>query len=218
MVIQSPDGRSPLANNYGTAAFTSYADPDIQQFLIELSVEAAELGFDEILYDYVRRPEGQTASMTVPGLEGAPTVAVARFVHDTAVALAPYDVRLGVSVFGVSATRPNSVAQDIRLLAPLVDYVAPMVYPSHWGPGEYGVADPVRQPADIVERSVADFHAVAAGNAAIVPWLQAFSSHGVTYGPDEVTAQIDAAMAVGSSGFLLWNADSVYDPDGLSAP
>ena len=45
---------------------------------------------------------------------------------------------------------PEQIAQDIGLLAPHVDYVAPMVYPSHWGAGEYGVADPLRQPADIV--------------------------------------------------------------------
>ena len=82
---------------------------------------------------------------------------------------------------------PKPIGQDISLLAPHVDYVAPMVYPSHWGPGEYGVADPLRQPADIVRRSVADFERLVAGSgAAVVPWLQDFSSGGVTYGAAEV--------------------------------
>ena len=48
--------------------------------------------------------------------------------------------RLGASVFGIAATRPDEIAQDIPRMATVVDYVAPMVYPSHWGPGEYGVA------------------------------------------------------------------------------
>ena len=97
-----------------------------------------------------------------------------------------------------------------------------MVYPSHWGAGEYGVADPIRQRGDIVDRSLADFYAVAVAagsDAAIVPWLQAFSAKGVEDGQaavDQVRAQIDAAMGVGSSGFLLWNANSAYDPAALT--
>jgi hypothetical protein len=219
MVVQSADGSRPLDSDYGSAAFTSFASPDVQRFLIDLAVESAEAGFDEILYDYVRRPEGPLETMTVPGLERRPAVEVARFVRASKEALAPYDVDLGVSVFGIAATRPDQVAQDIGLLAPNVDYVSPMVYPSHWNPGEYGVDDPIRQPGDIVERSVGDFRRVAAGSgAAVVPWLQAFSSGGVEYGPAEVHAQIDAAMAVGSSGYLLWNAGSAYDPAALPAP
>ena len=86
-----------------------------------------------------------------------------------------------------------------------------MVYPSHWGSGEYGVPDPVRQPAEIVTASLADFERIVAGSgAAVVPWLQDFSSGDVVYGPAEVRAQIDAARATGSEGFLLWNPNSVY--------
>jgi hypothetical protein len=217
MVVQSADGSRPLDNDYGSAAFTNFASPDVQDYLIDLAVESAEAGFDEILYDYVRRPEGSLDTMTVPGLTRRPAVEVARFVRDSKEALAPYDVALGVSVFGIAATRPDQVAQDIALLAPNVDYVSPMVYPSHWNEGEYGVGDPNRQPGDIVERSLVDFRRAAAGSgAAVVPWLQAFSSGGVDYGPAEVQAQIDAAMAVGSSGYLLWNASSVYDPAALT--
>jgi hypothetical protein len=102
------------------------------------------------------------------------------------------------------------------LLAPNVDYVAPMVYPSHWGAGEYAVADPVRQPADIVAASLADFERIIAGSgAAVVPWLQDFSVDGVQYGSADVTAQITAAVAAGSEGFLLWNPTSTYHADAL---
>ena len=209
LVLQGSGG--PLETDYGPAAFTNVASPEVRQYLIDLSVEAAQLGFDEILYDYVRRPEGDPGAMYFPGLESAPEVAVARFVADTNTQLADTDVVLGVSVFGIAATRPEQIAQDIRLIAPHVDYVAPMVYPSHWGPGEYNVADPNRQPAEIVGASIADFHAVVAGSgAAIVPWLQDFSAGGVVYGPVEVRAQIDSALAAGASGFLLWNAGSFY--------
>jgi hypothetical protein len=215
MIVLDAAGE-PLANNYGTAAFTNFAHPEVRQYQIDLAKEAVALGFDEILYDYVRRPEGDMAAMQFPGLTMPPEVAVARFVADTRAQLQGTDALLGVSVFGISASRPEPTAQDIGLLAPNVDYVSPMVYPSHWGSGEYGVPDPVRQPAEIVTASLSDFERLVAGSgAAVVPWLQDFDSGSVIYGPAEVRAQIDAARATGSDGFLLWNPNSLYTADAL---
>jgi hypothetical protein len=218
MIVMQGSG-GPLQTDYGPAAFTNVANADVRQYQIDLAKEAIGLGFDEILYDYVRRPEGDTTVMYFPGLQGTPEVAIARFVAETNTQLGVTDAELGVSVFGIAATRPESIAQDIRLLAPHVDYVAPMVYPSHWGAGEYDVGDPLRQPADIVRASVADFGAVVAGSgAAIVPWLQDFSAGGVVYGPVEVRAQIDAALEAGASGYLLWNSGSFYTAGALEPP
>ncbi|MBA3286736.1 MAG: hypothetical protein H0U21_01750 [Acidimicrobiia bacterium] len=216
LVVLSGSGSSPLANDYGTAAFTSVANDEVRQYQIDLAVEAVGYGFDEILYDYVRRPEGDLSEMTFTGLDVPPEVAVARFVESTSRALDDTEAELGISVFGVAATKPEDIGQDIGLLAPFVDYVSPMVYPSHWGSGQYGVDDPVRQPGAIVERSLADFHRLVAGSgAAVVPWLQDFSTADVAYGGPEVRAQIKAAWRTGSSGFILWNSGSVYHEEAL---
>jgi len=116
----------------------------------------------------------------------------------------------------VAATRPLEVAQPIRRMAAQVDYVAPMVYPSHWGPGEYDVANPNAQPYDIVRKSLLDFSRdVRGAGARIVPWLQDFSL-GVDYGPAEVRAQIDAARRDGIAEFLLWDAGVTYTRDALT--
>ena len=78
-------------------------------------------------------------------------------------------------------------------MARQVDYIAPMVYPSHWGRGEYDVPDPNAQPYEIVRRSLAAFRRDVHGTGArIVPWLQDFSL-GIAYGPAEVRAQIEAS-------------------------
>ena len=216
LIVLDGAGQAPLDNNYGSAAFSNLGSAEVRQYQLDLAVEAVGLGFDEILYDYIRRPEGDLTTMQFPGLEAPPEVAVARFVADTKANLDTGEAMLGVSVFGISATRPEPTAQDIGLLAPNVDYVSPMVYPSHWGAGEYGVADPNRQPADIVGASLADFERIVAGSgAAVVPWLQDFSENGVTYTEVEVRAQIDAAAAAGAEGFLLWNAQSTYSVDAL---
>jgi Putative glycosyl hydrolase domain len=91
-----------------------------------------------------------------------------------------------------------------------------MVYPSLWVPGEYRVADPARNPYDIVERSLEDFQVKSAATAVgMTPWLQDFSLNGVTYGDKEVRAQIDAAASLGIHGFLLWNPWVRYDAGAL---
>ena len=132
-------------------------------------------------------------------------------------ALAPYQVEHGVSVYGIAATRPGQIAQDIAGMSEHVDYVAPMLYPSHWGPGEYGVADPNRQPYDIIYRSLAGFIDITEDKRArVVPWLQDFSL-GVTYGEAEVRAQLDAARDAGIPEWIMWDAHvrytrAAYDP------
>jgi hypothetical protein len=215
-LILNADGSGPYQSGYGTVAFTNFANPAVRQYNIDLAVEAVNLGFDEILYDYVRRPDGPIETMTIPGLTVDPAIGVADFVRASRAALTGLPVTLGISVFGIAATRPEPIAQDMRLLLPSVDYIAPMVYPSHWGPGEYGLANPNANPYEIVKRSLTDFHAIAYGSGvAVLPWLQAFSAAGIDYGPDQVMAQVQAAAETGSPGYLLWNSGSVYDANSL---
>ena len=123
LIVLNASGSGPLDNNYGAAAFSNPANAEVRQYQIDLATEAVALGFDEILYDYVRRPEGDLSLMQLPGLETAPDVTIARFVADTNDALEASGAELGISVFGISATRPEPTAQDMRLLAPHVDYV-----------------------------------------------------------------------------------------------
>lgn len=205
-VVQSPDGR-PFAL-YG--GFTNFADPAVRKYNVDLAVAAARLGVDEILYDYVRRPDGPIASMRFPGLRGRPEQAIARFLVESRRALADTGALVGASVFGVSATRPEEVAQHIPSMARALDYVSPMLYPSHWGPGEYGVADPNGSPYAIVRRSLADFIRQTRGTGArVVPWLQDFS-FGRRYGAAEVAAQIRAVRDSDLEEFILWDAGVTY--------
>jgi peptidoglycan/xylan/chitin deacetylase (PgdA/CDA1 family) len=210
-VVQAPGG-GPYS---GYGGFTNFADPTVRQYNIDVARAAAAAGVDDILYDYVRRPDGPTGSMVFPGLAGRPEASIASFLGEARRQLRPYDVFLGASVFGVAATRPREVAQPIRAMARNVDYIAPMLYPSHWGPGEYDVARPNSQPYEIVFRSLADFQKQTRGTGArVVPWLQDFSL-GVDYGPAEVRAQIRAAAARGIDEWLLWDPLVTYTADAL---
>jgi hypothetical protein len=207
-VIQTPDGQ-PYS---GYGGFTNFANPTVRKYNVDIATAAAKLGIDDVLYDYVRRPDGPISTMKFPGLKETPERSISTFLGGARKALKPYGTFLGASVFGVAATRPTEVAQDIHQIGRNVDYVAPMVYPSHWGPGEYNVSYPNAEPYQIVQRSLVDFQKDARGTGArVVPWLQDFSL-GVTYGPKEVCEQIDAAKADGVDEFLLWDPAVTYTP------
>ncbi len=212
-VIQTPSGE-PYA---GYGGFTNFASAAVRKYNIDVAVAAAELGVDEVLYDYVRRPDGPLDSMVFPGLKGTPEESIVAFLAESRAALAGTGTLVGASVFGVAATRPEEVAQDIPGMARQVDYIAPMVYPSHWGPGEYDVADPNGEPYEIVKRSTEDFVKLVRGTGSrVVPWLQDFSL-GRTYGPAEIRAQIEGARDAGADEFILWDAAVNYTADGLDA-
>jgi len=210
-VVQTPGG-----GEFNPAVgFTNFANPAVDAYNIAIAREAAKAGVDDILYDYVRRPDGPIDSMRFPGIRGTPQDGVVRFVARTAKALERTGAELGASVFGVAASRPDEVAQNIQRMAPYLDYVAPLVYPSHWGPGEYGVPDPNAEPGLIVQRSLKDFRAQTAGTGArVVPWLQDFDL-GVHYGTPQVQAQINAARSLGIDEWILWNANVTYTTKGL---
>ena len=212
LVVQTPEGGA--YGQYG--GFTNPFNREVWEYNIALAEEAARLGVDDILYDYVRRPDQFIETMRFPGQgDASPEDAIVGFLAESLERVHRAGARLGASVFGIAATRPDEIAQDIPRMAAVVDYVAPMVYPSHWGPGEYGVPDPNSAPYDIAFRSLADFQTQVAGtDATVMAWLQDFSL-GVDYGPAEVRAQIQAAEDAGVLDFLLWDAATTYTREAL---
>jgi hypothetical protein len=212
MVVEAPNG-TPYS---GYGGFLNVGNEAVRRYNIAVAVAAARDGVDDILYDYVRRPDGPISTMKFPGMRGTPTEAVIEFLKESRQALKPYGTYVGASVFGIAATDPDEVAQNVPAMAREVDYIAPLIYPSHWANGSYDVPDPNAQPYLIVQRSLEDFRREVAGTGArLVPWLQDFSL-GVPYGPEQVKAQIQAADRDGVHEFLLWDPDVTYTAGGLT--
>jgi hypothetical protein len=210
-VIQTPGG----ARYGGYGGFTNFAHPAVRKYNIDVAVEAAEAGVDHILYDYVRRPDAPLSALHLPGLEGDAEASIANFMKEAKERLEPHGALLGASVYGIAVTRPGEISQNIPAIAEHVDYVAPMLYPSHWGPGEYGVPDPARDPYEIIKRSLRDFiEAVEGTDAKVIPWLQDFTL-GVFYGPEQVKAQIRAARDLGVKSWILWDPGVTYTTEAL---
>lgn len=212
MVIQTPDG-----NRYGLydGGFTNFAHPTVRQYNIDLAVEAVEAGVDDILWDYVRRPDGLIEEMRFPGLEGEPEESITSFLASSHERVRELGAVQGASVFGIAATRPEQIGQNILDMAGNTDYIAPMLYPSHWNVGEYGLEDPEKEPYEIIRRSMRDFkQAVTRTGRPLVPWLQHFTLN-VTYEVDDIIAQREAAAEMGYEGWLMWDPAVTYNADAL---
>ena len=81
-----------------------------------------------------------------------------------------------------------------------------MVYPSHYQAGSYGIESPNKSPYETITKAMEDTKTRLAGTGAMGrPWLQDFSLRGVTYGVNEVKAQIKAAEEQGFSEWILWD-------------
>jgi hypothetical protein len=189
------------------------------RYAVDVGVAAARAGFDEIQFDYVRFPtDGDTSNAVFRGRVREPqAVTISRFLRYAGRRLRPLGVRVSADVFGLAATRDLGIGQAPRRLARYVDAVYPMVYPSHFNPGEYRLDDPNAAPGETVAAALRDFKRALKGRRALlVPWLQDFSL-GRTYGVAEVQQQIDAARKAGAAGFMLWNAEGVYTLDVLRA-
>jgi hypothetical protein len=214
--VQRGDG-SVWTNDVGLG----WADPHNRanwEYLVDLAVAAAKSGFDEIQFDYVRFPtDGDTSDMVFPSQTKASMGwTIAAFLHYAHKRLKPLGVRISADVFGLSATRNLGIGQIPRRIARYLDVIYPMVYPSHYVRGEYGIDDPNAVPGQVVAASLMDFKEQLQGTKTkIIPWLQDFSWKR-TYTADDVKVQIDAARRAGSPGFLLWNAAGLYTEEALT--
>jgi len=188
---------------------------EVQDYNIAIAKEIARLGFDEIQLDYVRFPsDGDIHNIVYEEENTAATrrAAIESFMSRLSAALRTFPVFTSADVFGLVpwVNGEMGIGQQIENIAPFVDYLCPMVYPSTFAPGSMGFEDPALHPYEVVFRSVRQ--ARKRTTTIIRPWLQHYSLYGITYGPTEYLSQRRAAEEGGGVGWTYWNAGGKYDP------
>ena len=201
--IWKDGGGVPWLNQYNPGAWA---------YLINLAKAAAQSGVDEVQFDYVRFPsEGALSDMRFPGKVKEPLDAtIPRFLAAARKALKPFDVKLGVDVFGLAADHDLGIGQNIARIGKHVDVISPMLYPNHYTAGELGIQDPNADPSSTVALSMGTFRSqlIASPKVKLRPWLQDFGGYTLT----QVKAQTTAAQRQGAIGWMLWNAGMEYTP------
>ena len=207
----------------------AWVDPtreEVWDYLIAVAREAIAKGFDEVQFDYVRFPtDGRlsAARYSRPNTQAVRLETIGGFLAKARRELGPTGAFLAADVFGYTAFNDNDtdIGQRVEELAPHLDYLCPMVYPSGYHKGIPGVRNPVENPFEVVKESVRLTRKRSAGLAVQVrPWLQDFRDYAFDrriFGPREVRAQIRGSDEGGGSGWMLWNPRNDYTADALKA-
>jgi hypothetical protein len=218
LAIQRSDG-SVWEDGAGLG-WTNPYDKRVWDYNVDIAEVAAKAGFDEIMFDYVRFPSDGDVDSAVYRSQGSleRRDAIPSFVKYASKRLRPLGVRVSTAVFGLSAVRDLGIGQVPKRIAPHVDSIYAMTYPSLFGPGELGLVDPGASPGPTVARALKRFRQQLRGtDALLLPWVQDFSFT-VQYGVDEVRAQIYSARLAGAKGYLIWNAAGEYTEGTLTPP
>ncbi len=221
-------------DNKGLAWVNPYRQ-EVWDYLVEVGKKAGEIGFSEIQFDYIRFAVDKTMKDVV--FDEADTKGrskeetITEFITYAYDQLAREGLNVSADVFGTiirSGEDAEAVGQDYGEMAKHLDYLCPMIYPSHYGDGNFGIEHPDMQPYDTILNALkGSKEALAAGEsegrkAIVRPWLQDFTAsylkNHIDYGDEQVRAQIQAVYDAGYDEWLLWDAGVSYHYGGLRTP
>lgn len=209
---------------------------EVWDYLVEVGKKAGEMGFKEIQFDYIRFAVDKTMKNVV--FDEADTqgrskedviTGFVNYAHDE---LAKEGLFVSADVFGTimrSKEDAADVGQEYGDMAQNLDYICPMIYPSHYGTGSFGIENPDTQPYNTISNALKDSVNLLSApdqegrrQAIVRPWLQDFTASYlkkyIHYGDDQVRQQIQAVYDSGYDEWLLWDAGVSYDFGGLLTP
>lgn len=208
---------------------------EVWDYLIEVGKAAAEAGFDEVQFDYIRFSTEKGMKQVVFDEEDtkgrSKTDIITEFITYAYEPLKEAGLFVSADVFGAiigSERDANSVGQIYYEMAKHLDYICPMIYPSHYADGNFGIEHPDTKPYETILAALMGSQADLASSsdagkeeklAVVRPWLQDFTAsyleHYITYGPEQVKAQIQAVYDAGYEEWIFWDAACTYEWKGL---
>ena len=223
-IIVYKDGGKAFTNSDGLVWVSAY-DKNLWEYNVTVAKEAAKAGFNEIQFDYVRFPASNGGKLdkvlnyrNPDNMTKAETIQ--KYLNYAKKELSPYNVYISADIYGQvgSSSDDMSLGQFWEAVSSEVDYVSPMMYPSHYGKGVYGLEIPDANPYKTIYHSTKD--SINRNNnisspAIIRPWIQAFTATWVKghihYGAKEVKEQIKAMKDLGVDEYILWSATNKYE-------
>lgn len=223
--VKSVDG-----SIYTNSAKETWLDPYNKEnwaYLLEVSREAARVGFKEIQFDYVRFHESMNESRVLLDENISKTEIIVEFIQYICENLQKDGIKVSADVFGavvLSDIDARIVGQDFIEMSKYLDYICPMIYPSHYAEGTFGIESPNAEPYQVILKTMniaqSKLEAIEGEKKAIIrPWLQDFTMKSLKpyteYGAEELKAQIKGAYDAQVEEWLFWNAAGSYTEEGL---
>jgi hypothetical protein len=192
----------------------------VWDYNIALAKGAAELGFDEILFDNVRFPAVKTNELVQysgENTEGARLGVVTNFLRKASQELSSYPVFISTAISGSVLWRQGDadIGQNLEAITPLVDYVWPYVYPSDLPAGPLKLkTSPAKIPRQAVLAVLANtVERTGEPPQKFRPWLQSFrdySQAGGEFKEEGIALQIEACSQAKTGGWVIFNPENKY--------
>lgn len=225
--LHKADG-SVFRDRQGLAWVNPYKQ-EMWDYLIEIGEACGDAGFDEVQFDYIRFCTERGMDEVVydeADTQGRDKIGIiTEFTAYAKEQLSRKNVFVSADVFGTiidSYVDANAVGQDYAQMASNVDYICPMIYPSHYADGNFGIEHPDAEPYGTIQGALGlsrnvleeERESEEAHQAIVRPWLQAFTAtyldNYTTYEDEQIRAQIQAVYDSGYDEWILWNAAGRY--------
>ena len=223
LALRLPTGKAVMDAN-GLAWVNPYKE-EVWDYLCTLAECAARDGFDEIQFDYVRFPIGNDAIAADYGVDMSAyprEAGLTDFFNYASGRLHEKQIIFGADLFGTiigSDVDRDRTGQNYTSIAEQTDAICPMIYPSHYANGTFGMKVPDQYPyetiANALQLSKEELGETDSPKGVVRPWLQCFNAIWVdghiTYGSKEVHDQIQAVYDAGYEEWFLWHASNHYE-------
>ena len=194
-----------------------FLDPSskkVQDYIINIAIESCRLGFDEIQYDYIRYPDSNSKFMqfdTKNDFENRVNN-INSFLSRSRQLLHNEGCLLSADTFGYILTnkQDGGIGQNLETIVENVDFISPMVYPSHYTNGSFGYQNPNEHPYEVITAALTDALDRGVDKDKIRPFLQGF-----WHSNEDIRNNIKAASDL-EMDWLIWNILSVYDLDSFT--
>ena len=189
--------------------FLDPSDQKSRKYVLNIAIEACQLGFDEIQFDYIRYPD--TAHNNLVYKEESTfnnrTRNINSFLDEATEILNGEGCLVSADIFGyvLQTKSDNGIGQHLETIVKSVDFISPMVYPSHYSNGSFGYEYPNRHPYEVVTAALS--YGLDRGTKVeqMRPYLQGF-----WHTSEDVRLNIKAAEDMGLD-WIIWNNSSKYD-------
>ena len=223
LALKLPTGE-PIVDGHGNAFVNPYKK-EVHEYIVAVAKKAIEAGFDEIQFDYVRFPIGEDADNADYGVNTRKYTrikCISSFFTYCETEFHKDGIIFGADLFGTiigSALDEQATGQVYKDIAIKADVVCPMIYPSHYANGNFGIEVPDAEPYEAILGALGRSTKALSGiseeaRAYVRPWLQCFTASWVEghieYDLEAIKAQIQAVYDAGYEEWILWNASNKY--------
>ena len=194
--------------------FLDPSDNTSREYILNVALEACLLGFDEIQFDYIRYPDTSYQGLVFDEKSNFEnrTKNINSFLQNATNLLHDNGCLASADIFGyvLNAKNDNGIGQYLETIVNTVDFISPMVYPSHYSKGSFGYSYPNNFPYEVVTAALNDGLSRGVQEKSLRPFLQGF-----WHSSEDVRLNIKAAEDKGLD-WIIWNNSSVYDEDYFS--